>query len=117
MSAALLVEAATLLRSRVETLSSYQDPWIVQHDQEDVDGDDGAEIHLDDVGIGYCAVATVEQGENSVPLAQHIAALAQPDVALTIANWLEVTARDAGSSSLSFKAAEDFALAYLGRAA
>lgn len=48
--------------------------------------------------------------------AEHIASWC-PAVALTVADWLEVTARDVGTSSFAFHAAIKVARAYLGRSA
>jgi hypothetical protein len=38
----------------------------------------------------------------------------EPTIALAVADWLEVTARDVGTSSLAFHAALAVATAYLG---
>ena len=56
-----------------------------------------------------------EDNDNCDDDAEHIASW-HPAVALAVADWLETTARDVGTSSLAFHAAADAARAYLGRA-
>lgn len=87
----LLTKAARTMRLEATALMSvYGDPWVP-----DCDDEEGpAEVRLDDIGIGYCTVAEIDQGEHSEAIARHLASFGHPTVALALADWLDDNARE-----------------------
>lgn len=97
MSADTLRRAAALMRERAE--AATPGPWEVDHFGHGVRERSGR-------GLASAHNAKCE-------VAAHIASW-HPAVAMAVAEWLEVTARDVGTSSLAFHAATAAATAYLG---
>lgn len=102
MSAELLREAACLMRERAE--AATPGPWEAFGD------------HLvwpSEKGPAANDPILAMFGEAHDESATHIASW-HPAVAIAVADWLEVTERDTGSSSTAYHAALTVARAYLG---
>lgn len=102
-----LREAAALIRSRAEVATGASHHW----------DSNPAHVGVGRVFCGQVLVAKTDEtmgGEHAN--AEHIASW-HPAVGIAVADWLEVTATDVGTSSLAFHAALAFANAYLGESA
>lgn len=103
MTADRLREAAAAIRANAQAAGPADDLWYVEPDgsiwRSSPDGmsGDGITGPLPIWASGY---------------AEHIASWS-PAVALAVADWLDVTAQDVGTSSLAFHAASAVAEAYL----
>ena len=104
MSAETLRRAASLMRERAEAASPP--PWV------------GTVWPTEIPGVYSQAIEDTRESDPEIartldkPDAEHIASW-HPAVALAVADWLDVTARDVGTSTLAFHAALAVARAYL----
>ena len=105
MSAETLRRAASLMRERAEAASPS--PWVDTVWPKEIPGVYSQAIE-DTRGFDPEIARTLDK-----PDAEHIASW-HPAVALAVADWLDVTARDVGTSTLAFHAAIAVARAYLG---
>lgn len=108
MSVDVLREAAALMRERAEAALSYPE-WAWKAERSMV----AAGFETTAVSIPEADESVFEDRYCSIADAAHIASW-HPAVAMAVAEWLEVTARDVGTSSLAFHAATAAATAYLG---
>jgi len=106
VSAETLRRAASLMRERAE--AATPGPWRVV-----ADSDTGETSVLGGPYDRY--LADVHEWSTGIGNPAHIASW-HPAVALAVADWLEVTARDVGTSTLAFHAALAVARAHLGEA-
>lgn len=122
MTAALLREAAQLMRQRANDATPGR--WWVHRDEAEVVwyGDEAETYRLDENPDSPASewdswartTGQLSYGElREAADAAHIAAW-DPLVARVVADWLDVTAEDVGTSSLAFHAAVAVARAYLG---
>ena len=105
MSAETLRRAASLMRERAEAASPP--PWVGTVWPKEIPGVYSQAIE-DARGLDPEIARTLDK-----PDAEHIASW-HPAVTLAVADWLDVTARDVGTSTLAFHAAIAVARAYLG---
>lgn len=106
----LLRRAAWLIRARVK--AATPGPWETAQTRD-------AEPLVTQAGRGFFGVvASPSYGSDDYGMADaEFIASWHPVVALAVADWLEVTARDVGKSSLAYHAALAVARAYLGETA
>ena len=98
----LLRRASGLMRDRAEAAVVFRDA----HSGEPLPWVKGLDGMVFDMGATPIASSEPEQAE-------HIASW-HPAVALAVADWLDITAQDVGSSTLSYRAALAAARAYVG---
>ncbi len=111
-----LREAARLMRERAQ--AATPGPWVARHHPGLLVGYAQGPSPRDENGFSQEHMGRVLPGYGGTVYpwdAAHIASW-HPAVALAVADWLEVTARDVGTSSLSFHSAIAVARAYLGEA-
>lgn len=105
--------AAALMRERASNESIPASPWYIEDD------DYAFNVLAPDPEMPdapWDVARDVPSNDDASPLAEHIASW-HPAVAFAVADWLDVTARDVGTSSLAYHRALAVARAYLGDAA